>query len=207
MQAAASPSTPDTRERLLEAAARVIARDGLNGSTTREIAREAGVNEVTLFRHFQTKDRLIAAVVARNFGREGEGQQPQAPAPTGDLRADLQATAAVYDRLFTENLPLIRTMLGEIHHHHCRQERAVFKGIFLPLKAALQERLESARAAGELAPDMRADLLADLFVAMLFTGALRRATPHVQLDYSPADYLAGVVDLTLHGAGGRARRS
>jgi len=200
MQPAASASPADTKERLLAAAARVIARDGLNGSTTREIAREAGVNEVTLFRHFQTKDRLIAAVVAKNFGRESEAKQPQAPAPTGDLKADLQAMAELYDRLFTANLPLIRTMMGEIHHNHCSQERAVFKGIFLPLKAALQERLEAARQAGVIRAACRADLLADQFAAMLFTGALRRSTPHAIIDYSPADYLAAVVDLTLHGA-------
>src|SRR3954466_8351143 len=59
-----------TRERLLAAAARVYARVGLNGATTRGIAAEAGVNEVTLFRHFKSKDRLLAAVVGDNFGEK-----------------------------------------------------------------------------------------------------------------------------------------
>ena len=60
------PARPaDTRTRLLEAAARVFAKSGLAGSTTRAIADEAGVNEVTLFRHFQTKDRLLAAEIGR----------------------------------------------------------------------------------------------------------------------------------------------
>ena len=44
------PAVPaGTRQRLLDAAARVFARSGLEGATTREIAREAKVNEVTLF--------------------------------------------------------------------------------------------------------------------------------------------------------------
>src|ERR1700741_2737213 len=56
-----------TRERLLNAAARAFARDGLRGATTREIAREAGVNEVTLFRHFKSKEQLLGAVLERGL--------------------------------------------------------------------------------------------------------------------------------------------
>ena len=54
---------PPARQLLLSAAARVFARDGLAGATTRAISREAGVNEVTLFRTFGTKEHLITAVV------------------------------------------------------------------------------------------------------------------------------------------------
>src|SRR5580658_7732181 len=67
---AARARTPDprpARERLLDAATAVFARDGLAGSTTREIARAAGVNEVTLFRLFSTKQNLLTAVLERIF--------------------------------------------------------------------------------------------------------------------------------------------
>ena len=66
------PIVASTRQRLLDAAARVFARSGLDGATTREIAREAKVNEVTLFRHFQTKDNLLSEVVRRTFDRQEE---------------------------------------------------------------------------------------------------------------------------------------
>ena len=52
-----------THSRLLKAASEVFAASGIAGATTREIARVAGVNEVTLFRHFQSKEQLLAAVV------------------------------------------------------------------------------------------------------------------------------------------------
>lgn len=51
----------------MAAAARVFAQEGLAGATTRAIAKAAKVNEVTLFRHFGTKDRLIAAVIGKTF--------------------------------------------------------------------------------------------------------------------------------------------
>ncbi len=53
------------RERLLAAAAEVFSREGLQGATTRVIAREAGVSEVTLFRLFENKERLLAEVLAQ----------------------------------------------------------------------------------------------------------------------------------------------
>jgi AcrR family transcriptional regulator len=189
-----------TRQRLLEGAARVFARSGLAGSTTREIAREAGVNEVTLFRHFQSKDRLIAAVIGENFGAQAVQSQPAAPAATGDLRADLTEHARRYEHLLKENLPLIRTMIGEIHHHG-DHERQVFKAIFRPLREALVARLQTAQAASELAPALAAEVLADLFSGMIFTGVLRRSSAQVKLEYSAGSYQAAAVDLILRGAG------
>jgi AcrR family transcriptional regulator len=90
----ASRRRPPARQRLLSAAARVFARDGLEGATTRAISREAGVNEVTLFRHFGTKEHLIEAVVGSAFG----GRDPVDPeGPARSLRADLESFARRYE--------------------------------------------------------------------------------------------------------------
>lgn len=199
MQTARSSSPATTRQRLLDAAARVYARDGLAGATTRAIAIEAGVNEVTLFRHFQTKDGLLAAVVGENFGPAPSAQEPL-PAPTHDLRADLLALAERYEKLLNDNLPLVRTMLGEIHHHNREHEKQIFKAVFRPLKVAIVSRMQAAIKAGAFRADIQADLLADLFGAMLFTGVLRCSNRDVKLEYSPATHLAAVVDLVLRGA-------
>ena len=55
---------------ILEAALAVIVKQGYAGATTREIAATAGINEVTLFRRFGSKQKLLTAVVeqeAENF--------------------------------------------------------------------------------------------------------------------------------------------
>jgi AcrR family transcriptional regulator len=192
---AARPSASSAHQRLLEGAARVFARDGIAGSTTREIAREAGVNEVTLFRHFQSKDRLIAAVIGENFGTEAVQALQAPPAASGDLRADLAEHARRYEHLLTQNLPLIRTMLGEVHHHG-DHERQVFKAILRPLREALVARLELVlKDARPGTP--RTEILADLFSSMIFTGVLRRNSSHLKLEYSPASYLAAAVELVV----------
>jgi len=203
-----APSTSvvrsDTRQRLLAAAARVFARDGLTGATTRAIASEAGVNEVTLFRHFQSKERLIAAVVGENFGPHATAGQTEIPRFSDDFSADLLALAHCYEKQLAENLPLVRTLIGESHHHdHHSHERTVFKGIFLPLKEAALHRIEAAQAAGALRRDLRADILSDLFFATIFTGVLRRGSSHIPLAYSAREYLKSAVVLFLDGAASR----
>src|SRR3954471_21417236 len=164
MTSRALPSPP-TRERLLGAAARVFARDGLTGATTRAIAQEARVNEVTLFRHFRTKQRLLDAVVQENFGAAVPAVA--AVATSADLRADLMAYAHHYETLLQENLPLIRAMIGEIHHHGAH-ERQVFKGIFRPVRKALITRLRQAQDEHSIRRAVDPVILSDLFGGMIF---------------------------------------
>ena len=190
---------PDARQRLLSAAARVFARDGLSGATTRAIAREAAVNEVTLFRLFRSKERLLTAVVGETFGDRNPLAQTALPAFTGNLRADLILYARHYERVLVQNFPLVRTFIGEIQRHHgC--EGQVLQGIFRPLRAGLIQRLDEAKAHGELRRDIDATILGDLFIGMLFTGVLRRTSQLIKPDYSAAHYVQDAVELILRGA-------
>jgi len=49
----------ETRTRILTAARQLMAQKGYKGATTRQIAELAGVNEVTIFRHFKNKERIL----------------------------------------------------------------------------------------------------------------------------------------------------
>ena len=59
------PESPpaETRQRIIAAAMRLFGRQGYSQTATRVIAAEAGVNEVTLFRHFGNKKGLLVACV------------------------------------------------------------------------------------------------------------------------------------------------
>jgi len=61
----------ESRDRILAAAARVYAENGFRGATTRRIAEEAGVNEITIFRQFGSKAALIDEVVRATGPRTG----------------------------------------------------------------------------------------------------------------------------------------
>ncbi|TAN41877.1 MAG: TetR/AcrR family transcriptional regulator [Nitrospirae bacterium] len=52
-----------TKERALAAALRLFSAKGYLGATTKEISKSAGIAEVTLFRHFSSKEQLFEEVL------------------------------------------------------------------------------------------------------------------------------------------------
>ncbi len=78
----------DHRHRILSAAARVYALHGWRGATTRRIADEAGVNEVTIFRQFGSKDALLDIAMRECSRVEDSPSLPRDPVnPTAELTA------------------------------------------------------------------------------------------------------------------------
>jgi AcrR family transcriptional regulator len=190
-------SAPTARERLLEAAARMFAEQGFEGATTRQIAQAAGVNEVTLFRLFQSKENLQAAVLQRVFDQQAELLATQ-PAPScRGLHAELLRLARIYVAVLNQNLPLVRMLIGEIHRHR-EHEKRVLKGIFAPIKAELISTIEAASRSGAALPDINPIMAADMLVGMLFTETLRRGTP-LAPEYSHEHYLAACVETFTRG--------
>lgn len=55
-----------TEQRILDAAMKVFAEDGFEGARTKKIAELADVNEVTLFRKFQSKENILRVVMMKN---------------------------------------------------------------------------------------------------------------------------------------------
>jgi AcrR family transcriptional regulator len=98
-----SPRVDD--DRILDAAIAVVIARGYSGATTREIAARAGINEVTLFRRFESKARLIQAAIHRDIAQTTAALQ----APTGDLEADLLAVLERYCATYSAHgaLPLV----------------------------------------------------------------------------------------------------
>ncbi|MBD2461000.1 TetR/AcrR family transcriptional regulator [Oscillatoria sp. FACHB-1407] len=69
MQIFQRPSQPEveTRTRILQAAQRLFARRGYDGTTTRDLAEAAGVAEGTLFRHFENKKAILVEVATQGW--------------------------------------------------------------------------------------------------------------------------------------------
>ncbi|MCA1625111.1 MAG: TetR/AcrR family transcriptional regulator [Acidobacteria bacterium] len=56
-------SGDERRSQILQVAIRLFSQNGFNGTTTKEIARMAGVSEAMVFRHFATKSELYHAIL------------------------------------------------------------------------------------------------------------------------------------------------
>ncbi|MEA5471041.1 TetR/AcrR family transcriptional regulator [Spirulina sp. 06S082] len=61
------PVEESTRTRILQAAQRLFARKGYDGTTTRDLASAANVAEGTLFRHFANKKAILVEVATRGW--------------------------------------------------------------------------------------------------------------------------------------------
>lgn len=102
-----SGATPAaTRERILRAFLRVAAARGLDRTTTRAIAEEAGVNEVTLFRHFGDKGGMALAAV-REFSPAADlnSRDPAVEASTPQRAGDGLLAALRYCRDIVHDRP------------------------------------------------------------------------------------------------------
>jgi AcrR family transcriptional regulator len=64
-------SSADRRAAIVEAVRRVFVEKGFHGTTTRELAKAAGVSEALMFRHFPNKEALYAAIQKSCFKEEG----------------------------------------------------------------------------------------------------------------------------------------
>jgi AcrR family transcriptional regulator len=198
-----TPQKSNASERLLDAAARVFARKGLKGATTREIAVEAGLSEMTLFRRFGTKEKLLRAVVERFFARRIEPPPTQA---SEDLRTALLHYAKLQHRLMDESLPIIRVLLGELHHFS-KDHRDVLHDVFRPMRSAINSLLTPQQKKAKRSPDI--EMLIDMLEGVIFIDSLRRSHGAMTL-YSAQHCLDTAVEMMLtrlHQAKGAPARN
>lgn len=102
----------DVRERILEAAVAAYAEFGF-GATTRRVADLAGVNEVTLFRHFGSKSALMDEALAWYLARLTRSEVPLPDEPA-DPVAELERWASGFHTRLSEARNFLRRAIGAI---------------------------------------------------------------------------------------------
>jgi AcrR family transcriptional regulator len=190
-------SSAQTRDRLLKAAVEVFATAGISGATTREIARLAEVNELTLFRHFQSKEQLLKAVVRHIMALQIEALNNQNEW-TQDLRIDLLYYAHLYSNNLEQHEALVRMFIGEAKRHP-ESALQVTQEAVLPLREKLIDYLRNGVNRGTVRPDVDLAILTDLFTGMLLSGMLRQHISPILLGYSREQYIERCVDLFVGG--------
>jgi AcrR family transcriptional regulator len=66
----------ERREQILQTAVDLFSQRGFKGTTTKEIARAAGVSEAMVFRHFASKDELYGAILHNKGCQDGVRRFP-----------------------------------------------------------------------------------------------------------------------------------
>jgi AcrR family transcriptional regulator len=158
------------RDALLEAAERVLERDGLAGLTLRAVAREAGVSHAAPTHHFGDLTGLVSELAAIGFRQfnaamvaAGAAGGPRAKAYVAYARAH----PGMYGLMFrTERLDMTRPSL-------CEAANAAFTGLAGAIGASRQEQISDKALSLQQAADIaRAWSLVHGFTMLLLDGRL-----------------------------------
>ena len=165
------------RDALLDAAERVLERDGLSGLTLRAVAREAGVSHAAPTHHFGDLTGLVSELAAIGFRQfnmamSAAGASASAPLEKAAARARAyvayaQAHPGMYGLMFrTERLDMTRPSL-------CEAANASFAGLAGAIGVSRQEQIsEQALSLGQAADIARAWSLVHGFTMLLLDGRL-----------------------------------
>lgn len=185
-----------TRERLVEAAADVVAEVGYARATTRAIARAAGVAEGTIYRHFPDKQRLFhAAVLHRNQPLLDWMAKLPALAGTATVAENLSATLSQLGRLRRELLPLELAVMSD-PSLAAASARARPQDHLEGPPALLAAYLAEEQRIGRVRDDLDVRQAAVTVLAMLFGLAM---LPPDDDGFPPADAVASSVQLVVRG--------
>jgi AcrR family transcriptional regulator len=186
----------DIREKLLDAAARLYAETGFRGTTTRRIAQEAGVNEITLFRHFGSKAALLHEAIARPLGSVHEALLPDVPvAPEREL-LDWARHYAVDMR---GRRRLIRTCMAECEEFP--EMRPPEGSGPVQAREVLCRYLERLREQGRARTDFDPGVAAAMLMGALFADAMGRDVMPEMFTTDADASLAQYVHLFLRAIG------
>lgn len=184
-----------TRQRIMDAARAEFGDKGIEASTTRGIAERAGCNEVTLFRHFESKQGLLAAVV-QDTSEEFRCVCECHGDFSGDLRQDLERFAAVYSDSLEQCEGMCRALIGESRRRPlmCKE---LIGDVLKPYHQSIARYLESRKQDGAVRADVDGMAFAEILTASLMGGLLRRSSGLSGLDRD--GWIRETIDLFVRG--------
>jgi len=191
-----SPSSEETRQKIISAAAEVGSKVGYSKATTKIIAKAAGVNEVTLFRHFGSKENLFSAAI------EQYGDPALVPIIqsqfTGDYRTDLNMVGNFFLDIMVARKEMLHLMLCE--SANIPEVRTVLARNPRELRQMLAQYLRSQMEKGVI-KEQHPEVLAQAFLGMFFAYAisLNILDEAISPQISNSDLVAQFVDVFIAG--------
>lgn len=147
-----------TRERILQAAAELIAVHGVAGTGTEDVRKAAGISGSQLYHYFDSKQALIRAVIAR--------QSEQAPVPGQPIMGALDSydalrawCEAAIEHLEESGVCSLASLAGELTASDVETREDLYQA-FLRWQELLLNGLRAMRDRGELRADADLEELA-----------------------------------------------
>jgi TetR/AcrR family transcriptional regulator len=156
------------KEQILAAAGELFSRKGFAGTTTRELAAAARLNEALLFRHFGNKEEIYWAVLEQRC-RLGEGRRRmerrlEEGQPDFELFSGIAHDILERHREMPE---LMRLFLYSALESHSLSDR-MFRTYSAQFYETLASHIEKRKKEGKFRADLDALLAARGFIGMVF---------------------------------------
>jgi AcrR family transcriptional regulator len=189
-----------TKARLIEAALDLFAERGVTETTTKAVAERAQVNEVTLFRNFGNKYRLLLAVIEDSavFAKLVHALVEQANAKNS-VADFLQEYAQESLHLLNKAPDLVRSIVGEAGNYPLENRLALGKGLS-EANRYVAEYLERAIAKEELIGNLASEQIVNLLNFLLLGYFIIESTTENYTFWDEQnDFLESLITLFLQG--------
>ena len=156
------PRSQAAHTAILKAALRLVARHGFRAVTVNEIAAEAGVGKMTLYRHWPNKAAVVMDALLELIGEETAF--PQADSALESLRRQLHLQAAFF-RSSRGNL--IRSLISEAQSDP--ELATAFRDCWLtPRREGVRRNMQAAIAEGSLRDNFNIDTAIDQLYGSIY---------------------------------------
>ncbi len=157
----------NTKKRLLDATLKLISEKGYLGATTRKIAEEAGVTELTLFRHFGSKEKLFKELLAGyTFLPRLKELLPELDGLSG--RAALELIATRFLLTLKQRKSMVKILYSE-YTMYPENIRAVYNKFVQEMRTTLSAYFEGLQKRGVLRKNISPAMTARMFLWILFS--------------------------------------
>jgi AcrR family transcriptional regulator len=185
------PRVTRTRAAVLGAAIDLLAERGYSGFSVERVVERTGVAKTTLYRHWPTRDDLLAAAIAEldGAGLDGAGPLPDTGSVRQDL-LDLQARRVRAARTTQWERCMPALVEAAAHHPELAEMIARLTGQIL---AQIETLLARGVERGEIRHGLDLRLAASALIGPI---VFRRLLLH---EAPTLERVTGVIDLLMHG--------
>jgi len=187
----------DTRSKILQSAQKLFARQGFDGTTTKDLANDAGVAEGTLFRYFTNKKAILVEVATQGWIKI-----------LTDLLTELSEMASykaiaqmMRKRMIhmEENVDLMKVCFMEAQFHPELRER-IQNEVINKMTEIAEVYFAEAIAKGAYRPTLDPKVVARIFVGMFAIAGFSNTTMSNHSSPQEIQEMAeGIADIFLNG--------
>jgi AcrR family transcriptional regulator len=189
------PRSEQARRAVLDAAMRLVQRDGYTAVTIKGIAAEAGVGRQTVYRWWTSKAAVLLEAVIELARAAGQ------PETTGDSELDLRQLLRATFALTGDAGPIVSGLMAEATHDPEFLD-VLQQGLLAPRRKVVRDILEHGQRTGQLGDGFDPVLVTDMIWGTMW---YRIQAKHGPVDARLADELSAAAVRLLGGVGESSR--